>query len=424
METLLKPTQRIHLTAENERLINEDLHAIYNSLTDHNNFYIVDHPSLLGGKTGTILFLFYYGRHFNSTEAIQKAFSYLEEILEKTDTLNDTTLGSGYFGVGWTLSNLNRIGIVEDSDLAILGPINALVSGAIESAYDAKNYDLFYGLIGIGQYVLENEAFPNRKSILETICDRLISLSVKHQTGITWPNYFSVTRPTPIDHGYDLGLAHGIPGIIAFFCQLFQNGIRQDEIAKIIPPAVHWLMKEEKPVDGCSFNHKFVNTNDGGWSRIAWCNGDLSVGICLLHLHQTFDNKKYLDDAVRIALKTTARNHEHSGIAYSIENNFVDACFCHGVSGLSLIYKIFFLTTGKEAFKNCENSLMDFLFQHLNRKLPLAGYMKYLEDTDDGSKYTSGDASLIEGLAGIGLSYLSLVSGKSLEWQRLFLLNL
>ena len=416
-----------HQIARREE-IRKNLSAIAHSLTNPENYFIVDHPSLAVGKSGIALFLAYYSQFTRSKKAQQCSQRYLRDALDRLEQLDDTSIASGFFGVSWTFSNLYHAGFISRGDLAAVRDINDLVELSIEQHYHSRNYDLLYGMIGIGMCVLENPTFPRRSFVLKAIGEKLASISLETDEGRTWQNYFSVERSSPEDIAFDLGLAHGVPSVIAFLCQLYDIGIARRTLRPLILDTTRWLLNQEcEFVDRLgnhySFQNKHVNKRSANWSRVAWCYGDLGVAACLLHVYNSTGDKIYYAKAYDCVARTITRNHEASGLFYNLEHRSVDGGFCHGAAGIALMYHLFARTFKDNRFCASRDYYLRFLFDNIDTRLPLAGHLKYKNDPVDKCIYMTGDAGLLEGVAGVGLCFLSMLEDRTLGWERLFFLQ-
>jgi hypothetical protein len=63
-------------------------------------------------------------------------------------------------------------------------------------------------------------------------------------------------RQGPLEPGprgyYNLGLAHGVPGVIAFLGKVCAVGVACDKARPLLDGAVHWLLEQEGP-DGFGY---------------------------------------------------------------------------------------------------------------------------------------------------------------------------
>jgi lantibiotic modifying enzyme len=81
----------------------------------------------------------------------------------------------------------------------------------------------------------------------------------------------------------------------------------------------------------------------------------------------------------------------------------MESGICHGVSGLAYMYNKLYNLSSNTTFKVASDKCLNFLLENEN--------------------INSEDVSLLDGLSGIGLSYLSALSNKKASWDRVLLLS-
>jgi hypothetical protein len=157
------------------------------------------------------------------------------------------------------------------------------------------DYDLISGLVGFAVYILERLPNAHARSCLEEIVACLAELAQHTPDGITW-----LTTPAilpdwqraecPQGH-YNLGLAHGIPGIVAVLARIRKAGIAAEQAGVLLEGAVRWLLAQRLPSGlGVSFPMWVGPSIAPVQARTAWCYGDLGVAVALLHAaHQAGD---------------------------------------------------------------------------------------------------------------------------------------
>jgi lantibiotic modifying enzyme len=145
-------------------------------------------------------------------------------------------------------------------------------------------------------------------------------------------------------------------------------------------------------------------------SRLAWCYGDLGIGMALWQAGKAIDKAEWKKKGFEILLQSTKRKN------YT-ENFVVDAGICHGSSGIAMIFHRMYLETHDDEFKE---ATLYWLNQTLNFSSftdGLAGYKSY---ELSGWKC---DYSLLMGISGIGLVFTSCISKDMQTWDEMFLLS-
>src|SRR5262249_43798455 len=205
------------------------------------------------------------------------------------------------------------------------------------------NYELLYGLVGIGTYALERLPRPPAVACLELVIDRLVGLAERSAEGITWRvNLEMLNAETRADYPrgcYDLGLAHGVPGVLAFLGRACEAGVAGAKAPRLREGAGRWL-RGRQPGDGQGFS-RYLDAGDGrpGESRrLAWCSGDLSVAAALLVAGRCARLPAWEREALAVARRAAQRPPEQSGVR--------DASLCHGAAGVGHLFNRMYQATG------------------------------------------------------------------------------
>ncbi len=213
------------------------------------------------------------------------------------------------------------------------------------------NYDLFSGIVGIGIYWIER--LPRNRAILgiqETV-EALKSISIETSSGITWFTPSSLIPPPQKESApsgyYNLGVAHGVPGVISFLAQAasqeLNNGIKE-KASMLLEGSVKWLLSQQRPLDSLSrYSSWITSRGDCGDSRLAWCYGDLGIAAILQFVAQRTQNSIWMAEANSIANKCVLRK-ARTGV--------FDAPLCHGALGIAHIYNRMFQSHRHEIFED------------------------------------------------------------------------
>ncbi len=132
-------------------------------------------------------------------------------------------LHGGFIGVAWITEHLHtRIFRQETHDL------NVEIDDALATLLSdprSHGYDLVNGMVGWGIYLLDR--LPNARAhvLLERILDRLADMAEQQLEGVTWfrtperlPPWERASEP---EGYYSLGMAHGVPGVIALLAHIY-----------------------------------------------------------------------------------------------------------------------------------------------------------------------------------------------------------
>ena len=95
----------------------------------------------------------------------------------------------------------------------------------------------------------------------------------------------------------------------------------------------------------------------------------------------------------------------------------IDCGLCHGSAGIAMVFRRLYLETGEKIFYNAWIHWIDFTLNFKRFDDGLAGYKTF-----ESYKWQN-DISLITGISGIGLTFLSFIRNDLQEWDELFLLS-
>jgi hypothetical protein len=217
------------------------------------------------------------------------------------------------------------------------------------------------------------------------------------------------------DGYYDVGVAHGVPGVIALLGLAHAAGVRPQGAGELLEQTVAWVLSHRVPGAPGSRLPSIVPPNGTGvFSRTAWCYGDLGAAAALLVAARGVGEVAWEREARALARSAVARRPEKTGVR--------DAGLCHGASGLGHLFNRMFQATGDEALGDAARS---WIGRALSLRQPgqgIAGFLTLEPDVGDGERWEV-DASFLTGAAGIALVLLAATSDVEPEWDRLLLLS-
>lgn len=380
---------------------------------------LTSHPETVGlmnGKAGYIL-LYAYLYQLDKREDWYDRYSTL--IDESIDIIIHKSIGNslanGITGFLWTLQHLNRLGLIEKDALGALDSLEEIIFNSIQEDRATKSYDLLSGLIGKGMYFLDKPASSATDVFrIEYIVSLLDQWSIRAAQGRTWQ--FSFEQETQVAV-FNLGMAHGVPSIIAFLSKAYQKGIAQASIQPLLLDAVNWLLTQEKSGGYSRFPVLSDETHE---SRLAWCYGDLGPALALWHASLALKNMHWQKKAMEIATCAAQRRLESAHIIQNTELQYMDSGFCHGTSGLAHIFNRFFQASGLASFQTASHYWLS-VNNHANHLL----FPDLLNQQDGTESNWQENTSLLEGLIGKSLVYLTFIhKNKMLNWDGLFMTDI
>lgn len=354
---------------------------------------------LLSGKLGVALFFMYYSR-FSGEEAYgNRAYELIEEVISgSVFDVNAYNLNDGMAGIGWLLEHCNASGFLEVDTNDLFGVNDELLFTKMIDELKLGKYDYILGGLGIFLYFLGKPASLTVDSWLAKAVDVLEETSIQSDGLVRWAefDFLGLCRK---EGRINLGLSHGIPGILTILSKAYVRAVSQDKCIKLIRGTSDYLLSV------CDLDSKgravYPNVDVAGQdlertSRLAWCYGDLSVCLALFSANQVLKDD-VIDGVVRQLLTRSIARTDFR------ETSVRDIALCHGAAGIGHIFHKFGLRFEDPAFYQAADYWFD-------RNL-------------DGSLEKELDAGFLEGKAGVGLAYLSYLDPENSGWDELLLMQ-
>ncbi|WP_395111272.1 lanthionine synthetase C family protein [Actinomadura sp. SCN-SB] len=248
-------------------------------------------------------------------------------------------------------------------------------------------YDLFYGLTGLGALLLRQAPHAD---VLRAVLGYLVRLTRPHRTDIPgwWVNHDpDPILPTPGGHA-NLGMAHGAAGILALLSLAAHRGVLVDGQHEIIHDLCRWFDRWQRDGSSGPWWPQWISRtelatgrlNQSGLHRPSWCYGTPGIARALQLA------AKALGDAAR------QRNAEDA-LAASVTDRaqlqaITEPGLCHGAAGL-------YQTTWRAA--------RDAITPAISQALPhLADMLQQRADQ------AHTDTSFLDGTTGVALASLTL----------------
>jgi lantibiotic modifying enzyme len=383
--------------------------------------------SLAGGTAGLALFHGYLSKAVGAEAEVHAALAEdcLDEAIEALATTSMSAgLYSGFTGIAWAVEHLHRVLAVGETEVSSDDEdINQEIDDAILSLLSRspwkESYDLISGLVGFGVYALERFPRPAAVSCLEAVLDRLDEIAERHEQGVTWFTPPELLPPqaresTPLGY-YNLGVAHGVPGVIALLSELCRLGIQANRARPLLDSAVHWLLAQRRPEDGSPSSYaSFVGpVFESRPARLAWCYGDPGIAAILLVAARATDSENWEDEALTIATRAAQTQPEVSRIR--------DSGLCHGALGLAHLYNRIYQAGGGGLFAESARLWYRLGLEMRNPERGVAGFASWIGESGQMWK---DDPGFLTGAAGIGLALLAAVSEVEPAWDRVLLVSI
>ena len=329
---------------------------------------------------------------WQTTEPVHGDRALMRVYLAKDDTVADpddlagqalatslAQLGAHGFGLfggvahdAWLVAHLT-------DDTALADRLEAALIRTLPA--DTDNFDLIGGLAGLGVLAIERRS----AQLATTVVDHLERLAVPRGEGLV---FYS-----PVGGHLDLGMAHGLAGVVAVLARFVEADLERARSARMLDGALAYLSThlEHAAVDG----------------RLAWCHGELGVALAL-HAAACARGR---DDWRQAALELARR-------AARKPIDLEDPGLCHGSAGAAHLLHRMHLATGDAELGAAARRW----FTHLldtRRGDAIAGFPAWRFD-----RGWQPAAELLSGVAGIALALHAAISELAPSWARVFLAEL
>lgn len=371
---------------------------------------------LFDGKCGLALFFFYYGLLTDDEAHYRRGAALIEEVIEY---INGHPCEPGYYngmaGVAWVIGHLQENRFLE-IDGETLDSLDAYLYPAMMNLARDGRFDLLFGGLGCAQYFSFRPIDGQTASYLGDFIEELARQARPDEEsgGLKWPEKSATDLEG--EEIFNLGMAHGMPGIIVFLSHIYQTGIHRDKVLPLLTGAVHYVLGQG--LDD-SFLSCFPLVACRGVpprsSRLAWCYGDPGVGMALWRAALSTADEKWKRQALDILTRAAKRRDLK-------ENQVVDACLCHGAAGLLHIFNRLFQKSAIPAFKEAALYWLDQALLMGEQASATAGYHIRLK-IEDGKAAWGSAHDLLVGVPGIGLALMAAISAHEPKWDGCFLLS-
>ncbi len=318
-------------------------------------------------------------------------------------------LWGGLAGARFTVAHLAG---GDEAGEALLAMDAALLTMLAVPAWD-QDYDLIGGLCGFGVAALEGGGEAERIAV--RVLDHLEATARHEPEGTAWytaPELLPEWQRAVCPDGYfNLGLAHGIPGVIGFLAKLLDAGVEVERARVLLEGAVRWMLTVAPAREGGRFPAWRGRGANDEPSRLAWCYGDPGVAVPLLAAARATRNDLWEAQAMEIAHGMAARPMATSGVA--------DMGICHGAAGVAHIFNRLYQATGDEVLGDAARAWIEQLLAMRRPGEAVAGFPSMTRE--EGRDIWQEDAGLLMGATGVGLVLLAATSEIEPAWDRALL---
>ncbi|WP_459213047.1 lanthionine synthetase LanC family protein [Aquimarina rhabdastrellae] len=363
---------------------------------------------------GIVIYFASRYKHSKDNSLKEKAITLLDKFIEQFGEYDfHKGILTGFEGVFWSIAYLEECGIIENADDYLSDLEQELITSII---YDIKsdNFELYYGFTGKLQYFLNSKHLSN-ETIVTLINSAIASLwnsKIEHEGQFYWLDPERKEEQEIVD----LGIAHGIVGVLTFLTRLKELNFKNDHISPLLSGILKTILNATHTTKGdCAFpsiysikkENQYLNVFD---SRLGFCNGDLPIAYGLYYYGVTFKDDFIIKKAQKVTDRIICRDITNSSLLHLADHDFFDIGFCHGISSICFIlsrisqwYKQQPILTTRLQYWN--NELHRNTLKVIDTNKPVTYYSRFVKHD---SKFKLDTTSFLEGVTSTGLVNLAI----------------
>lgn len=370
--------------------------------------------SLAGGLAGAALAEWFVRRdHGEAVRLTNRAW-------EAAAARPDRSLFSGMAGAGWLAEVIAREGGEGGASPELTQDLARLLEEEVPSW--TGHYDLVSGLVGLGVFALERAEAYGDRALLDLVVRHLLGRRRRGAHEGTWftdPRLMPPHQVRMAPHGQtDLGVAHGVPGALAFLAMVRRRDGASDEIDGVLRSGVTWLLARAGEHPGRRYPAVIAEPEREGrgvGSRVAWCYGDLSVAAGLAQVATALGEAEWSRRAAELAREAFARDCPENGV---VEGNV-----CHGVAGNALVGAFIAALTGDAGLRVAAQRHLSLLGKFAVPETNPPLFKSRKPTPSDGPIEWEVDHGMLTGGLGIALVARALTEQRFPRWCRFLLLD-
>lgn len=357
----------------------------------------------------------------------------IKESIETRGLSTDLSLFSGVAGICFALEHAScgqpryrrmldalHNFLISNIKSFYLDPLYACLEKGL--AVPVSLYDPIQGLCGIGRYALVNKSVSGFGDICLQINQALVAFcQSKMIQGYEVPGWY-LSQNDPINWNYthtkgnfNLGLAHGISGVLAFFAISALQGVVVDGQKEAIDFISRWICKHAFYESGLIYWPTHVSFEDvtnqthpqkKERSKDAWCYGVPGVSRSLFLAGKSLRDTTLMNFAKEAFLGVFSRDPT----AWQLPG----PALCHGIAGLMTITKAMAEEKGCEGLSENVQMLYNLLLSFYNPKSPFG--FRDVEPSEKGECNEVDKVGFLDGAVGVWLA-LETIENRHSRWR-------
>jgi lantibiotic modifying enzyme len=342
------------------------------------------------------------------------AEQYLDRALAAVHRLPLMPLYSGVVGVGWLLAHIARL----DGDEPDVSDLDTVLLEQLRQPWTGT-YDVITGLAGVGSYALERMTDTVGAELLGLVIRRLADMAETANGVTSWhtpPQLIPPSQRANYPNGYhNLGLAHGVPGVIRILSQAVENGVEEETARTLLLGSVPWLLSNLQRVDRRWCLAGNAESALAPKTRLAWCYNELGAMTAVIAAAGACGRAEWRSRASEVLRSTIGTSENESGCR--------DASLCHGAAGVGHLYQVAAQDLEDEVFAQEAKRWFGTVMAVRRTNAGSGGFLYYTVTPETKQASYEPNFSFLEGASGIGLALVSAAWNLVPGWNRLLALS-
>ena len=373
--------------------------------------------AISGWWGGAILHLAYHQR-IERSDAREKAVSDLLDVaLAGAGRFRYANFYGGLSGLGWGMEHVSTM----MGDEVELDDLDDWLCSVVDQGA-VRDHELIGGLVGIGYYGLERVHHEKARQLVSSIVLMLERQARLQIDGLAWykhAEFLSEWQREKLPNGcWNLGLSHGIPGVIGFLSYAARAGVCADVATHLLEQSVPWLIRQYFRIGERWHVSSTVEGPRPEHSRLAWCYNELGTTMPILIAADALGRDEWRAFAVDVLHSLESIEIEQSGVYNTGEVR--DPAVCHGIAGIAHLFAHSARALDDASLADTARRWMKLLLDARSDRYGVCGFPRFgAPDKVTNARPVESDPGFLEGASGVGLVLLSALADEEPGWNRI-----
>lgn len=403
----------IEFDIDDKAIILEVCNELYGRIANNDTIGKSNDLTLANGISGILLYLceLYIVTGIDTREVIYKYLKKSQHVINHY--INDYSLYTGITGLNYVVNLIHKATgdysfLLKQLDSLYIKNYKAYLLDQKGGKNNCSDYDIISGNAGVIRYALSR--YEDNDNMLSILYDQMNCICDVYER--KWAKLISFNATLDVENVVDLGMAHGISGIISILALIKSKQLADERSTEILNDLMNWVcfLKESEIKDSLwpskiNVQNGRVEIMNSKYRRAAWCYGSPGVATSLYMAGVAMNSAKIRQEANNI-MKDVYNSSMNSWLITS-------PMICHGFSGiLNIVYRL-----QEFEFKN------DISHRIIKRILKMVDYDKEFCFLNIDMNKVNDSAGFLMGSCGIALTLLSSISETEPTWDQVLLIS-